>query len=66
MCCVVLCLLLLMSRCVHGVFTLNNGVSIPRLGLGTYKLTDKAALKGAIKAAYSLGYRCASDVVTIT
>ncbi len=36
---------------------LNNGVEIPALGLGTYRLTDQSEVTAAIEAAYSAGYR---------
>lgn len=36
--------------------TMNDGASMPCLGLGTYKLTD-AEMPGAVKAALGAGYR---------
>ena len=36
--------------------TLNNGVAIPRLALGTW-LIDDAAVADAVKAAAAIGYR---------
>ena len=37
--------------------TLNNGVKIPQLGLGTWFIDDDKAAD-AVKAAVKLGYEC--------
>ncbi|MCB0009407.1 MAG: aldo/keto reductase, partial [Anaerolineales bacterium] len=37
-------------------FTLANGVEIPKLGLGTWFISDKDVIQ-AVKDAASLGYR---------
>ena len=37
--------------------TLNNGVEMPVLGLGTYKSTDPAECSVSVKAALECGYR---------
>src|SRR5450759_2191404 len=37
--------------------TLSNGVTIPRLGLGTYKATDGFEVESEIAAALEIGYR---------
>lgn len=42
--------------------TLNDGLKIPRLGLGTYKLNGRAGVD-AIKTAISLGYRLLDSAV---
>ena len=36
---------------------LNNGVCIPAVGLGTWKITDKQEMYGTIENAYKCGYR---------
>lgn len=41
---------------LNETYTLNNGSSIPRLGLGTW-LMDNAQACGAVKSAAALGYR---------
>ena len=35
---------------------LKNGIQIPRLGLGTWQITDKAAILQLLKAAWETGY----------
>ncbi|MDO4478373.1 MAG: aldo/keto reductase [Lachnospiraceae bacterium] len=42
---------------MHKTITLNNGVAMPRLGLGTYKSTSECDVQGAIRDAVSTGYR---------
>ena len=42
--------------------TLNNGVKIPQLGLGTWFIDDDKAAD-AVKAAVELGYRQVSEPV---
>lgn len=37
--------------------TLNNGVVMPKIGFGTYKVTDPASSIDAIKYAINIGYR---------
>ena len=37
-------------------FTLTNGVKIPKLGLGTWEISDKDVVQ-AIKDAVNIGYR---------
>ena len=41
---------------LNETYTLQNGVTIPRLGLGTWMIPDEQAVD-AVKAAVSLGYR---------
>ncbi|KAI8050793.1 NADP-dependent oxidoreductase domain-containing protein [Syncephalis plumigaleata] len=38
-------------------YTLNNGVEIPAIGLGTYRMRDESALETAIRSALQAGYR---------
>lgn len=38
-------------------FVLENGIKIPKIGLGTWKLTDRDTIKSVIKHSYELGYR---------
>lgn len=38
-------------------FELNNGIKVPALGFGTYKITEEAEMEAAIGAAYENGYR---------
>ena len=35
----------------------NNGIEMPIVGLGTYKITDKKELYDTIKCAINSGYR---------
>src|SRR5437868_7640290 len=37
--------------------TLNNGLKIPQIGLGTWKMTDPAEVGTAVRSAIELGYR---------
>ncbi|MBR3151776.1 MAG: aldo/keto reductase, partial [Erysipelotrichaceae bacterium] len=37
-------------------YTLNNGVRIPKIGLGTWQMHDEK-IRNAISAAFELGYR---------
>ena len=37
--------------------TLNNGLQIPCIGLGTFQIRKKSELENAIKVAYNTGYR---------
>ena len=37
-------------------YTLSNGVTIPKLGLGTWFIPDEAAA-GAVREAVKIGYR---------
>ena len=37
-------------------FTLYNGVKIPKVGFGTYKVIDQSA-QGIVETALSVGYR---------
>lgn len=39
------------------MFKLNNGNTIPKIGIGTYKITDQATVTKIIKEGYDLGYR---------
>ena len=41
---------------IHNVLTLNNGIEIPRLGLGTWFIRDDI-VADAIKEAVNIGYR---------
>lgn len=41
---------------LNETFTLNNGVEIPKLALGTW-LIDDASVAGAVRAAIGIGYR---------
>lgn len=45
-----------MDKVLNQTYTLENGVEIPRLGLGTW-LMDDAEAKGAVVAAAARGYR---------
>ena len=36
---------------------LNNGVKMPVLGLGIYKMTDEGEMKDAVQHALAAGYR---------
>ena len=38
-------------------FTLNNGVTIPKVGFGTWQMPDGAQTQGAVEKALELGYR---------
>jgi len=42
---------------MNQMLTLNNGVKIPILGLGTYQATDKDVLTSTLQTALELGYR---------
>lgn len=48
-----------MKESLHPIptFTLNNGVAIPSIGFGTYKLNDPDVALRAINAAIAAGYR---------
>lgn len=41
---------------IHNVLTLNNGIEIPQLGLGTWFIRDDI-VADAIKEAVNIGYR---------
>lgn len=41
----------------HPSFTLNNGVEMPALGLGTYNARDELEIQNAIHSAFEMGYR---------
>ncbi|MFL0363283.1 aldo/keto reductase [Pseudobacillus sp. 179-B 2D1 NHS] len=42
---------------LQGTLTLNNGLAIPQVGLGVYKMTDEAEANFAIQSALRMGYR---------
>lgn len=42
---------------LEALYTLNNGVKIPRLGLGLYQSKSGDEVRGAVSAAIDLGYR---------
>ncbi|CAG8439488.1 1797_t:CDS:2 [Ambispora gerdemannii] len=44
-------------------FILNNGVEIPALGLGTYRIKTKETLEVVIKSAVTLGYRLIDSAI---
>ena len=37
--------------------TLNNGVTMPRLGFGVFQITDEAICKNSVLTAFKTGYR---------
>ena len=39
------------------VVTLNNGVTMPKIGYGVFRMTDQAACEGAVVQAIQAGYR---------
>ncbi|AUM62757.1 aldo/keto reductase [Spiroplasma monobiae] len=46
-----------MNKVLEKNLKLNNGLTIPQIGLGTYKLTDENETLNSIKAALESGYR---------
>ncbi|AHI53624.1 aldo/keto reductase [Spiroplasma sabaudiense Ar-1343] len=46
-----------MNKILKNDIILNNGVKMPQIGLGTYKMTDETITKDAIIFALKLGYR---------
>lgn len=42
---------------LQDTLTLNNGVTIPQVGLGVYKMTDESEANLAIQSALRMGYR---------
>lgn len=46
-----------MSRQFPGRVALNNGVSIPQLGLGLYNIADGPAVEAVVESALAAGYR---------
>lgn len=46
-----------MKTGVHDAFTLNNGVCMPKLGLGVYKMNEGSETVTAVKHAIEIGYR---------
>ncbi|MCZ8522040.1 MULTISPECIES: aldo/keto reductase [Paenibacillus] len=46
-----------MTVSIHPTTTLHNGVTMPVLGLGVFKVEEGAELVEAVKSAVSLGYR---------
>ncbi|QHX36757.1 aldo/keto reductase [Spiroplasma sp. BIUS-1] len=46
-----------MNKVLDKNLKLNNGLTIPQVGLGTYKLTDESETLNSIKAALENGYR---------
>lgn len=42
---------------INSKLKLNNGIEIPRLGLGTYNITRKKDVDRAIHSALEAGYR---------
>ena len=41
----------------HGTILLNNGLTIPRIGFGTYQIRKKLELEKIMKIAYETGFR---------
>ena len=39
------------------MFTLNNGVEIPKIGFGVFRMTDQKACEEAVVQAIRAGYR---------
>lgn len=50
-------LVLTMYNSLNDTFTLNNGVKMPVMGLGVWKVKDGAEVKSAIEYAVKAGYR---------
>ena len=46
-----------MTTIQNNWLTLADGNKMPQEGLGTYKLTDQAAMTQAVQGAYDSGYR---------
>lgn len=46
-----------MINSIHDTVTLNNGITMPRLGLGLYKVDDGAEIERAVAWALEAGYR---------
>lgn len=46
-----------MSSALQTKLTLHNGVEIPSVGLGVYKMEDKVETEAAVEAALKIGYR---------
>lgn len=46
-----------MSSTLQTMLTLHNGVEIPYIGLGVYKMEDKAETEAAVQEALKIGYR---------
>ena len=42
---------------IHSTVTLNNGVEIPRLGLGVFMMSDGEETESAVRTALEVGYR---------
>ena len=42
---------------INSKIKLNNGIEIPRLGLGTYRITSQKEVNRAIHSAFDCGYR---------
>ena len=42
---------------MHDAFVLNNGVEIPKIGFGVFRMTDQAACEEAVLQAIESGYR---------
>lgn len=42
---------------MHDTFVLNNGVEIPKVGFGVFRMTDQAACEEAVLQAIESGYR---------
>ena len=42
---------------MHDTFVLNNGVEIPKIGFGVFRMTDQAACEEAVLQAIESGYR---------
>ncbi len=40
----------------HGTILLNNGLTIPRIGFGTYQIRKKLELEKIMKKAYETGF----------
>jgi diketogulonate reductase-like aldo/keto reductase len=53
-----------MIKSLTDTVTLNNGVKMPGIGLGVFKIGDGSPVKNAVKAALSVGYR-AIDTATM-
>ncbi|AKU79677.1 aldo/keto reductase [Spiroplasma turonicum] len=46
-----------MNKLLNETYTMNNGLKIPKIGLGTYKLTNEEECMDVIKTAIKAGYK---------
>lgn len=46
-----------MRECIHDYTVLNNGIKMPWLGFGVYKISNPEELDFAVKKAIETGYR---------